>query len=477
MSCQNVYRSSYIDNATGSRGYWSDRDVNDQLILPNPFDDVKIKPNDLVSSHVINAAIGKLYDNLLYIISKSRTPQSTIPSKQGFTSIISSKQTGVPGLSAIKSYAASELSDTSLFQSSHVTNMSTGTFFSDDNIESPNNRGVVYVSDGQSTNICMLQDTLSGFITRDVSTSIDNYTNRQIPLSGIVKSTTAGDILYTAVSSDGVVFKHDVSGLIKNDSSYFDPSANTGGKILVDTIGSPGDSRESARFKNINTITCDDLHNLYIVDAHELVVVKKFDKNSNFIESYDITQYLNDQPVRDICFTNNKFFVLTDQSVIEFTLKFVFLSIVSLTDQLLPGEQYKYVEPSVESRNIIYIASNKRVFKKFITRIEGSIGVFKFTNRDMHVDTDVMDVSFISVTKDTDGDVVYVGDTSRSVIFQFNESVDYQQAMSDGYQDTFLPIQSILIKPEEYVNYIVYNKMIAKLFFNHASVGNSIIKR
>ena len=481
MSCQNIYTSSYIDNATGSRGYWSDRDVNDTLQLPHSFHDIKVKPNELVTYHVINNSISKLYDNLLYLVSKARTPQSTIPSKSGFTSFISTDQPAISGLQHIREYSASYLSDpiqSYSFETSQMKNQSAGVFFDNDDVEDVySNRGVVYVSNGHTTNICMLQDTVSGFILKDVTDRVDNYTNRKFPAHGPRKTITCGDMMYTAVDGDEIIYKHDVSGLRRDDQSYFDPDTTIGGKILLDIIGAPGGLDDSARFKSITTITGDDSHNLYVVDTDDQIMVKKFDKNSNYITSHNITQHVQNEQIQDMCFTNNKFLLLTISSVIEFTSTFTFLKSTKLTDQLLPGENYKHIASSDENRNVVYVASNKRVFKKFITRLESGIGVFQFAGRAMPLDDDTMDISFISVARSSDGDAVYVGDNSRGVVFQFNESIDYQQVISDGYQKSFLPVQSMLLKPEEYVNYIVYNKMIAKLFYNHASVGNCVIKR
>lgn len=480
MSCQNIYESSYLDNATGSRGFWSDRDVNDVLVLPHTFHDIKIKPNDLVTSHVINRAFSKLYDNLLYIISKSRTPQSIIPSRTGYTEFIGTSSQGVTGLNNMISNEYQELSDTSFstaLQSSELSNQITGVFFSNDQVDDVNpNRGLVFVDSGDQTNITMLQDSVTGYSCRSVSNKVDNFTNRTFA-SDVVKTIVVGDLLYITTSASKVIYKHDVSGLRRDDKSFFDPDQQAQGKLLVDIIGADGGTDDHTRFKNITTMSSDDLQNVYVVDVSDKIVVKMFDKNSNYITSYDISEHVGDEQVRDMCYMNNKFFVLTDTQVHEFTLKYVPVNSSKLTDTLLVDEHYKYITPSAENRNVVYVSTNFRVFKKFITRLSNGIGIFSFSGRDMHINSDLMDISFVSVALGDEQDSVYVGDRSRGVIFRFNESIDYQQVATSTYETTLTTFQDIMIKPDEYVNYVVYNKSIAKMFYNHAAFGNSIRKK
>lgn len=483
MSCQNVYESPYLDNATGSRGYWSDRDVNDQLILPHTFNEIKIKPNDLVSAHVINGAFSKLYDNLLYIISKTRTPQSVVPNRAGTSEFIGTLSPDVTGLFDTVSHDSEDLivpANQTAFTSSEMSNQITGVFLSNDRVDDVYpNRGVVFTSTGDQTNLTMLQDSVTGYSCKSVSNKIDNFTNRSFT-DDIVKTIVSEDILYTATSGTSVVYKHDVAGLRDADKSYFDPDRHAQGKLLVDVIGADGDIEDHARFRNILTMSSDDLQNLYVVDTDDsVVVVKMFDKNSNYITTYNITDHVSSEQINDMCFANNKFFILTDKQVHEFTLKFVSVKSTELTDTLLDDEQYRYITPSVDNSNVVYVSTNNRVFKKFITRLDGNIGVFKFTGRGpgWYIDSDTMDISFVSVVRGPTGDSIYVGDKSRGVVFRFNESIDYQQVCTSTYENTLTTLQSILIKSDEYVNYIVYNKAIAKMFYNHAAVGNSIRKK
>lgn len=478
MSCQNIYESAYIDNATGSRGFWSDRDVNDRLILPQTYHDFKIKPNELVTAHVINRAFSKMYDNWLYLISKCRTPQSVVPNRLGYTEFIGTTGQSTDGLLSISSVDNEILPlSADVFVNSELTNQITGVFFSNDQLTDLNpSRGVVYVSSGDETNIVMLQNTSDGYRCEATSNMLDNFTNRSIP-SDIVKTICVGDMLYTAGSANNVVYKHDISGLRRNDRSYFDPNQSTSGKLLVDIIGAPGAQSEDTRFKNIVTISSDDSYNMYVVDVDGSVKIKMFDKNSNHLTTYDITNHIGAEQVRDMCHKNNKFFVLTNTSVHEFTLKFVYIKKYQLNDLLNVDEHYMYITPSVENRNIVYVSTNRRIFKKFITRLSGAIGTFKFSGRDMHIDSDLMDIAFVSVVSGDDHDEVYVGDRSRGVIFMFRDSVDYQTVVTSTYENTIVTLQDIMIKSDEYVNYIVYNKALAKMFYNHAVLGNSIRKK
>lgn len=479
MKCQNIYSTPYMDNATGSRMYYSDRDVNDTLQLPHDFTSVKIKPNDLVAAHVINKSIDKLYDNLLYIVSKSRVPQSNMPSKSGYTTFISTSSQAITGLNNMVSYNSQDLQNASYnFTSTHMPNMINGVFFANDSTYS--NRGVVLVEHDNTAHFTMLQDTLSGYQCRAVTSRVDNFTNRLLS-NQVIKTMVHGDIMYTATDKNQAIFKHDVAGLRNADESYFDPSQQVDGKLLLDVIGADGDVDDHTRFKQIQTMSNDTVGNLYVVDRHDHVVVKMYDKNSNYINSYRVDSVADHETIVDLCCVNNKFLLLTDTRVHEYTLVFTHLKTTVLRDDLIntneTTEQYKQIVPSVESPNVVYISTNTRVFKKFITRLQGNIGIFEFQGRGLSIDSDLMDVAFVSVTHGPTGDSVYVGDKSRGVIFRFDESMDYQHMLDTSYENTFYKLKDVMIKSDENVNYIVYNKMIAKLFHNHAIVGNSIRRK
>ena len=476
MSCQKVYANKYIDNATGSRNYWSDRDVNDQLQLPHELIDIKIKPNELITTKSINASLDKLYDNLLYIVAKSRVPQSLLPDVLNYNNVISTVEAGVEGLSAI------EWKDntTTSYSSSKLSEMTTGLFVKNDDADdmSPD-RGVIFTLAGDESTMTMLSQVPGGGETLSVTNRVDSHTNRTFT-DQVNKCIISGEKLYISmIGSDQVIYVYDAIGLLKRDESFFAEKANNHGKTLITTIGSPGKVGETTRFSNIVSMTSDYNHNIYVLDSSEAAAALKiFDKNSNFVKHVDISTHVQDRQLLDMCFANNQFLILTDQSVIILTLELVHVKTVEFQDSLVADEHYKFITPSADDRNVVYVATNKRVFKKFTTRLDGGIGNFYFSGRNSRqMNSDIMDIVFVSATSTETGEHVYVGDKSRGVVHVFTESMDYQEMMHSSWEQSFISLNDILIKPEEYVNYIVYNKSLAKMFYNHAILGNNIRRK
>lgn len=488
MTCQGIYKSPYIDNATGSRGFFSDRDVNDRLELPYTFYDIKIKPNDLITATTINRSIDKLYDNLLYIISKSRTPISTIPSTVGYTTVLATTATGVTGLSHVQDHPRDSIETPSFVDQtsqSYLSESIVGTFtLQADNI---NTCGVMYVSDGSQTRLVMMSQSDDGYTVKSVSPHVDNYTDRLLP-TNITHVHVVDDVLYTAsrVQNDNlktvelVLYKHDISGLIRDDSAYFDPATTTAGKLLIDVIGAPGGATDSARFSEIVSLAHDNMKNIYVIDRDDQTyVIMMFDKNSNHIKNIDISADVSGETVRDLEFTGTGFVVLTDVAVHRYAMNLSRVSRVELTDSLNTNEYYKQIVMSAANDNVVYVVTNNRVFKKFLSRIDGGIGEFNFSDRDMSISNDhVMDISFVSITPNDDQtENVYVMDRALGVVHVFRESINYQETLNSTYETRVVPLLDVMVKSDEYVNHIVYNKMIAKLFYNHALVGDSIRKK
>lgn len=64
-----------------SEGYVLDRGFDDVLTLPFDFNDIKIKPNEIVTHDTFNSCLYKLYNNFLYLNSRCKMASSSIPSK------------------------------------------------------------------------------------------------------------------------------------------------------------------------------------------------------------------------------------------------------------------------------------------------------------------------------------------------------------------------------------------------------------
>ena len=472
-----IYTTDYLNNITETKFFYADRDVNDTMTLPYSFKDIKIKPNDLAVAHTINGSFSKLYDNLLYIISQSRLAQSIIPNKASYINYLATMTPASAG--AIQSYASTLLpANSGTTSTSILTGVKSGQFFTH-TLSSGTNCGIVVAQKEENDEIIMLEDIDSVINIKSVTTNTDNFTTRQLVSAD--NMVVDEEVLYILNSKNRVVYKYDILGLSQSDSSYFNPASKIDGKLLMDILGGFGDINDNVRFNAPAVISVDSSNNLYVVDTDTAssavsAAVKKYDKNMNFKSAHDITGNLKGQTPKDMVFSRSRFYLLTDTSVHEFSTNFVTLNEWVLSDKLESNESYSRIIMSNENNNVVYIASNKSIYKKFISKLDKGIGKFSFTDRSMNISDDI-DVSFVSSVSSTNGEVIYVGDNKHGVIYKFDENTDYQECIPSTFENTFITFDRIKIKSDEFINHIVYNKALAKLYYNHGSVANNISTR
>ena len=397
------------------------------------------------------------------------TPQSLIPSKSGYTMIIGSPS---PAPIDAISHPTSQLS-TLRSASTRFSDFNTGLFTKS---VSGKDCGVLYIG-GDSKELLLMQENLSGdMVTLDSTTRVDNYTNRQFRASS-VRLAQFENLLFMLNIDNNYIYKYDISGLTQHDNSFFDPATNANGKLLLDIFGGTGDVTEDAKHNQLKAMTVDPNGNLYLVDTDSsTVIVKVFDVNANHIISVNITEHLDGETPVDIAYTNDRFYLLTDTSVHELSTAVEHLKKWTLADDLANGEVYRCITPSKENENVVYIGTNFNVFKKFTSKLDSGIGSFIMTGRGMGT-VNLQDIKFVSTVDHGDVEHVFVGDSSTNVVYRFIESSDYQRMLNQSFESRFLPVQNILIKEDEFVSNIVYNKTMAKMFYNHSLVAHSIVSK
>lgn len=481
-----IYNTDYLNNAMESRYYFSDRDVSSPTTLPYTFYDIKIKPNDLVTVHAINGALGKLYDNLLHIISQSRVPQAVIPRKKEFSTIITTSQTTANTMSAISAYDSNQVSAMKSTTRNNELASAVCGFASNQEGLTKSSHVVFTQSKEASDEIGMTifyDDDTSGVEFKSYTTDLDNFTNRK--LRGVNKMINHENTGYILDTNSSVVYKYDITGLMTDDASYFDPSQRSKGKLLTDFVGGTGDIDDNMRFNNPVTICTDTDGNLYIVDMSlSKTIVKVFDKNTNFLEKHDITSHLYDETPVDIQFIRGRMFLLTTKNILEFSKKFIILNRWSQSFHVLSqNETYKQILPSKEDINTMYVVTNKNILKKFVSKPDRIISVFKYDNRKFGstsgdaITNNNIDIAYASIVESVEGEYVYVCDKNTGQIYKFNESMSYQHCIDGSFENAFIKLHDLEIKPDEFVNHLVYNKSLSKLIFNHYLIGNNITSK
>lgn len=471
----NVYSTDYLNESIYDRGYPVDRSVDTDLQLPNEWYDIKIKPNDLVTYKSINSTLSKLNDNMLYIISMSKIASNKIPVRDNYSRYISTESAN-PDATQTTWYNNTQLPTLSATHaSSYLSTPTNGHFFNNTNVDEFT--GLI----NTSTTIT----TITGSHTNDecaaISSSslIDNFTDRTFV---DIKSTeTFENSLYILDSHYKTVYKYDISGLRSKDPSYFTSSSNIFGKLLQNTLGGPGDT--DSTFNTPNTIRCDTAGYLYVCDGAK---IKRFDKNLNWCQTHDIN-ISNDDEVVSILFYDSLLYILTrlgniikyqKKQITNINVEFEEISNHKLTlvptDTLNTTEHYISLSKSFENENIVYVLTNKNVYKQFLTKVTSSIGKFTYENRGLHVSSN-NSYSFLSIVPGANStDAVFLNDLISGVIYNFNEVSLYESNLFDDYQEQLIPFSDITISPEEYVTNMTYNKALGKLIYGHVYIVNNV---
>ena len=481
----NVYNTDYLNSIIYERGYPVDRSVDTELKLPFNWYDIKLKPNDLVTYKSINSTLSKLNDNMLYIISMSKIASNKIPVRDNYTRYIST-EVEAPASVFTKWYGNSQLPTLSSSHSaSYLTYTTQGHFFNNSNASEFT--GIIctqHPSIPGKTEIT----TITGSHTDDSCSTIvrqaeiDNFTDRVFV--DIKSIDSFENTLYILDSHYKTIYKYDISGLREGDPSYFitkpmTPAAS--GKLLQNTLGGPGDT--DSTFDNPTTIKCDTLGYLYVCDNNK---IKRFDKNLNWCQTH-VIELTEDDEIVSILFYSDLLYVLSKNGyLIKFSKQNTTNTHIELTQlsthklNLVPNqdlnvsENYISLNKSFENENIVYILTNKNVYKQFLTKTTSSIGKFIYENRGLSIGTNNA-YSFLSIVPGLSStDAVFLNDKVYGTIYNFNEVSLYESNLFDDYQEQLIPFSDIKIDPDEYVTNMTYNKALGKLIYGHVYIVNNV---
>lgn len=473
-------------------GILQDRLCGDALSLPFQWDDVKLTVNSPVISDTINYSIETLYQNWLYLLARSVIPTNDIPDETFMTHIIMDKGSGTIGFEPYEDdyrNSGSVIDDINNIEKIQ-------------NLVNPDNYNVIATT---TTNVILMSgtgtDNIDIIVNPDglgeviVSSSNVTHPSNGILFENIVDFVvTQNNDLFVLDNSHNQIFKFDISGITTLDEAVL--KNDTPGRLMTGIVGGHGPITSKVNFKNAIAMAT---HNniLYVLD-HDPVskhsVVKQFDSFLNWIESYDLG-VISDQGAIDIEYNDmyNQFFILlhnnnivkdvesTPPQLASFTFNFDYIEIQSLVnykehDQSIGTESYKKIYMSSENQNIFYLVTDKSVFKKYISRPVDFIGEFKFDALSIGsgaTDRNVTDMCiFPIVVTNTLGvdmvkDEILLFEDNYNTIYRFIEDSAYENSFELNVEQKALPYKHLIVKPEENVDILVYNKMLYKNVYNN----------
>jgi hypothetical protein len=447
------------------------------ITLTNDFYDIKVKPNDLVTAPVINLSVDRLFENLLHIYSRTKMSSNNIPSIHDYKYIISETSSG---------YVYEDRTDFNTLSSQVVSTTVLSGATTSNIINHKLNDSIIHIiNNGTSITYLSAVDVYTNKLSGpDLNGTIGEITTNSyindasdLQFNNIVDvKIDSREYMYVADASHCTVYKYDITGITRSDIAILDRT-KTKGTLLVNSIGSPGTIYENNKFQNPTNMVIDNEDNLHIIDMKPLSggLVKKYDLNGNWIYTFDTEEEFNAYKPKDIIYnsSNNTFIVLAKNNYINIYDK-DFKRISS--DQIIdgPSEVLTKIIQSTENDNILYIISNNNIYKKFITRLDSTIGRFKVEVKGIGTgNPGDLNFSAASIqptkhhTTGTNKDDIYIIDSATGIMHQFVEDSTYLSIVYDYYKDYTYSLSEIEIKGDEYVSASTYNKCISKLLTNH----------
>jgi len=268
----------------------------------------------------------------------------------------------------------------------------------------------------------------------------------------------------------------------------------------------------------INPVTLTSVNDLiYVVDHDEITgasIIKVYDSELNWKHSHNVGQALSAGPV-DIKYNSDtkELFVLCHTTtyttltpginnvsnsmpqIVRFDIDTMQLTqtnnffATNKHGTSIGSEIFKTLQFSLENPNIMYILSNRNMYKKYVSRPELFVGNFLFAEKNIGTgDTTTMDLqdftiqqtSVTIVDENTNNsftetrDEIFMLDREFETIHKFLEASNYQKSLQSDIETNFIPYSSLKIEAEELVSVFVYNKALLKSLYNNVLILENI---
>ena len=497
-----------------------DRLAGDILDLPYNLYDIKIKVNDFVVSETINYSLEKLYTNSLYILSKSVIPSNNIPETRYYQYIVNDIGDG----NKLTWKPFTQFSDTS-DKCKQQSLAGVKKILKLNNIENTNNYNMVATT---TTNVILLSGTGTTTLRKIVNPDNPNIvsdSNITHPSNGVTFqhiediTISASNNLYVLDSTLKTVFKFDISGMLTLDDAIL--KNDTPGRLMTGMVGGLGGLTDKTRFNRPRAITSvNDF--VYVIDYDETTdtsAIKVYDAQLNWRQTQSVGKQLSAGPVD--CKYNpdtRELFVLCHQPTIKNILgnndptpldqqmpELVRYDIDTLLhvdthnffdvtkhDSDIGTEFFKSINFSIENPNIMYVLSNRNMYKKYVSRPEVFVGTFLVEEKSIGTgDSTTMSFQDFTIQEETltihdtttnttfkeTKDEIFLFDAEFETIHKFLEESNYEKSLQSDIETNFIGFDDIRIDSEELVSTMVYNKALMKLLYNNVLILENISRR
>lgn len=436
------------------------RYIDETLQLPYSFEDIKIQPNDTVSSELLNLKLKHIYDNFIYLYRSSLIASNIIP--------VSS--TAIAGITA---------------NSTNFTwykNLSTSDFISlssNPSYTGLDNANLCFLINNnetlQYTALISNNNYFKGFIFNNDATYFENtFTVSEIdPEKGSTYSCITAFALYNnylyVLDSDLCkVVKYDASGLTTNNT------INSNKLTFLNAVGNKGNAQSKLEFNSPTGIAVYKNY-VFILDSGNKCV-KKFDSDLNWLATYRLSVDLKDTFPLDIgSDSEGKIYIITrSNKLLIYNNDFSQKEIFDLTKLLEQNEILSKLVFSKQNNIIFYVVTNKNIYKKLTTSPDSTVGKYLLYLYNYNINNEKISSFSSAFTNGGDKNIIfsYANNTGKLGLFFDNLNLFDILAVRDFDIYTF---EDIAFNNEEYLQSWVINKNISKLLINLMRYRDQII--
>lgn len=456
-----------------------DRYLGSTLVLPfTGFERIKIQPNDIATEPVINLALSKLYDNFLFLYKCSRVASNIIPVSQVAIAGVSGTG-GIANTNDYRWYTYSENLSTSDFQ--QLANASLGNLDNTNVMVVAENKALrqfsVFSSSGQDL-VVYRGDTRFVYDAIDYNTTFTQIisTNQIYNASGVYWQGIndmcfgADNTLYVIDLSGNRLVKYDATGFFTDDNIFYD------NLVFKDTIGGFGSHSDANLFYAPRSVDIYDSY-VYVLDSGN-GVVKKFDKDLNWVTTYRLFRdFLSAYPMHLSHDGEGNMYVLTNQDkILKYDSNFQNKIDIPLDSLSAQDEHYIKLVFSPSDDNVVYLLSDKNVYKKLLTKPDEDVGIYLPYLFRVNTEETYTNMASLS-TRSGDGDLNFIFSKSQNgvgKIMLYYDNLNLFDVLASKDFDIYT-FEDIKINKNEYLQNWVFNKAIGKLLLNHIRLRDQVV--
>lgn len=447
-----------------------DRVVGDFVSLPNNFEKIQIPVNELSVADTLNLRFNYLFDNLIYLYSRTKILTNQIPYSYtrwlgiaSGSSTIKWHNTNTPNISA------------SRFQNIGLSAMD----YIQDFVVKPttDNQNIILIaSQGQTIFYTKFNKDYSTFNILLSSIYVDEKT--QLRNGNVTDLIIDGNNLYSVDAVNNEIILYDVEGFIGGEN------VKSNQRFIKKVIGGQGGRYDNSEF---NYPFAADLYlsTLVVMDSGNSCL-KFFDDQLNWRYSLVLKKLFSLYTLVDLKLHKNEqtgntdiFLLSENNKIIVLNLSDSSYKVIDFSEETVSGEISKKFVFSKQNDNIFYILTNKSLYKKYFSRPQTKIGKYNLSKDglsqfslqgvDLYLNGDVDNIFIFSRTD--------IGNNlSAGQIFEFYEP-NITNNMLYSYDFPIHSKDTIQIKNDEYSQSIVFNKSITKLINNNFILLNQARQR